>query len=242
MLQFSVVKVLFSLFTPEFEISSTLKIANLVSDLVGDRLDGQPTILPIPPNSPLAVPRIIMRSSDKLLSLSISPKRTNFEFKIPVESIVDMIDYKSYYSGLANFFSEFKKKLNLRVQRLGYATERFVIKEDAFSYIMHRFCKMDQTTVGKPFYQTKRFEIHSLKGYEWEGFQINSWVRIKCLPIKLRGNERKALLVQNDLNTLSSQEDPNANFNTTEIEKYFNNIPIHLDRILDLYFGKGISS
>ena len=148
-----------------------------------------------------------------------------------------MINYKSYYSGLANFFSKFKKKLNLRIQRLGYATDRFVIKEDAFSYIMHRFCKIDQTTAGKPFYQTKRFEIHSLKGYKWEGFQVNSWVRIKCLPIKLRGNESKTLFVQNDLNTLSVEEDPSANFNTAEIEKYFDNIPIHLDQILDLYFG-----
>jgi len=241
MLKFSVVKVLFSIFTPEFDISKTLKIANLVSDLVGDRLDGEPTILPIPPNSPLVVPRIIMRSSDKLLSLSISPKRTNFEFKIPVESIVDMIDYRSYYSGVANFFSEFQKELNLKIQRLGYATERFNIKEDAFSYIMQLFCNRDQTTVGKPFYQTKRFEIHSLKGYEWDGFQINSWVRIKCLPIKVRGNERNALLVQNDLNTLSIEEDPGANFNTNEVEKYFNNIPIHLDQILDLYFGKDVN-
>jgi len=241
MLKFGVVKVLFSIFTFEFDVSNTLKIANLVSDLVGDRLDGEPTILPVSPNAPLVLPRIIMRSSDKLLSLSISQRRTNFEFKIPPESIVDMIDYKSYYSGLAGFFSEFKKKLNLKIQRLGYATERFMFKEDAFSYIIHRFCNREQTTVGKPFYQTKRFEIHSLKGYEWEGFQINSWIRIKCLPIKVRGNERKMLLVQNDLNTLSSQEDPSANFNTTEIEKFFNNIPIHLDQILDLYFGKAIN-
>lgn len=238
MFEFNIVRVLSTIFTPEFNISNSLSIANLATDLVGDRLDGEATMLPLPQDAPPDIPRIILTSSDKLLSISISPKRTNFEFKVPLESIIDKIDYTSYYSGIANFFSEYTEKLDLKVQRLGYVTDRLIIEEDVLSYMLDRFCNKEQTFKGKPFYNAKRFEIHSLKDYEWEGFQINSWVRMKYFPMKAKDSERKpTLYVQNDLNTLPEDEDPGADFSTTEIEKYFSNIPNHLEQILNLYFS-----
>jgi len=237
MLEFTVTKVLSAIFTPDFNITNFLKIANLASNLLGDRLDGEPTILPIPQDAPADIPRITLQSSDKLLSLTVAPSRTNLEFRIPLESIINVIDYSSYYSDMPQFLAKFSAKLDLNVQRLGYVTDRLIIKEDALSLIMEGFCKKDQIIKGRPFHNPKRFEIHSLKKYDWEGFQLNSWVRLKYLPIKIKDEEIKpALLVENDLNTLSYEEDPGAEFKTTDIEKYFNNIPNHLERILNLYF------
>ena len=239
MLEFGVVKVLGAVFTPEFNITNALKIANVVFGIAGERLDGEPTMMPIPQDAPAEIPRIILTSSDKLLSVSISPVRTNFEFKVPQGAMVEMIDYRSYYSGMAEFFSKYSEALDLKVQRLGYVTERLIVKDDVISYILERFCRDNQTQKGRPFYNTKRFEIHSLKNYEWDGFQVNSWVRIKCFPIGTKDKENKpALLVENDLNTLSYDEDPGADFNAAEISKYFEDIPNHLDQILHLYFSE----
>jgi hypothetical protein len=236
--KFTVVKVLVAIFTPDFNISNSLKIANVAFNLMGDRLDGEPTILPIPQDAPADIPRVTLQSSDKLLSLSIAPSRTNLMFSIPLESVVDAIDYSSYYSKMSKFLVEFSAKLDLKVQRLGYVSDRLIIEDNALFLIMERFCNKDQIIKGRPFYNPKRFEIHSLKKYDWDGFQLNSWVRLKFLPIKLKDEETKpALLVQNDLNTLSYGEDPGAEFKAKDIEKYFDNIPSHLEQILNLYFG-----
>ena len=237
MLDFTIVNVLAAIFTPDFNISSSLKVANFANSLLDDRLDGEPTILPIPQDAPAEIPRVTLKSSDNLLSLSISPSRTNLEFKIPLTSIVEMIDYSTYYSNMSKFFVEFSSGLNLRVQRLGYVTDRLIIMDDALSYIMKRFCNTDQTSKGRPFYNPKRFEMHSLKNYDWEGYQINSWVRIKFIPVRIEDKIKPSLWVQNDLNTLSNEEDPGADFKTEEIQKYFDNIPNHLNQILDLYFS-----
>lgn len=237
MLELGVVKVLGAVFTPEFNITNALKIANVVFGLAGERLDGEPTMMAIPQDAPADIPRIILTSSDKLLSVSISPVRTNFEFKAPQETIIDMIDYRSYYSQMAEFFSKYSEALDLKVQRLGYVTERLIVRDDAISYVLERFCRDNQIQKGRPFYNTKRFEMHSLKNYEWDGFQVNSWVRIKCFPIGTKDQEKKpALLVENDLNTLSYDEDPGADFSAAEIGKYFDGIPDHLNEILNLYF------
>lgn len=102
---------------------------------------------------------------------------------------------------------------------------------------MNRFCKDEQTAKGKPFYNAKRFEIHSFKKYDWESFNLNSWVRLKCVPIKKEdGDIVPAVLVVNDLNTYSLDEAPEAAFSGTEIQSLYNNIPEHLNSILQLYF------
>ncbi len=238
MLEFTVVKVLAAIFTPDFNMSNSLNIANTAFNLLGDRLDGEHSILPIPQDAPADIPRITLRSSDKLLSLTIAPSRTNLVFNIPLDSVLDIIDHPSYYSDLSKFFVEFSTKLDLKVQRLGYVTDRLILKEDALYLILNQFCNKEKINKGGPFYNPKRFEIHSLKKYDWEGFQLNSWVKLKFLPIESSKDRaiKPALLVQNDLNTLSYEEDPGATFKAQDIEKYFDNIPSHLDKILKLYF------
>lgn len=237
MLEFSVVRATGAVFTPEFNIGNVLKIANLAMDLAGDRLDGEPTIMPLSQDAPPEIPRIILRSSDKLLSFSVAPVRTSLEFRVPPEAMVDMIDYPSYYSGMGVFFSDYSKALDLRVQRLGYVTERLTAKDDVISYVLKRFCDSGQTGEGRPFHGTKRFEIHSMKNYEWKGLRINSWVRIKCLQACAADGETKpVLLVENDLNTLSYDEDPGAVFTPSDMNRFFSEIPDHLDEILQLYF------
>ncbi|MEE8429942.1 MAG: hypothetical protein V3S16_01710 [Candidatus Desulfatibia sp.] len=237
MLEFTVVKVLAAIFTPDFNITNSLKIANVAFNLLEGRLDGEPTILPIPQDAPADIPRITLQSSDKLLSLSVAPSRTNLEFSVPIDLVVDVIDYSSYYSDLPKFLVEFSSELGLMVQRIGYVTERLIIRDDVLSLIMDKFCNKAQTSKGRPFHNPKRFEIHSLKKYNWEDFQLNSWVRLRYLPITIKDEENKpALLVQNDLNTLSYKDDPGSEFNTKVIEKFFDNIPSHLEQIWNLYF------
>jgi len=148
------------------------------------------------------------------------------------------IDINEYSSIASVFFSEFQKRLDLEIQRMGFVTERVEFRKDALTYILERFSNKKQIEKGRPFYNAKRFEIHSLKKYDWQGFSINSWVRLKFLPIRMKGvrQPEPILLVENDLNTLSTDEDPGAKFTENDIKKFFERAPGHIEEILELYF------
>ena len=239
MLDFKSNKFLASVFTPELTIPSSLKFANLVVSIIGKYVGEEPSILPIPQNAPPEVPRILFGSTDNKWGLNISLQRTNLLYTVDPASTKERISEEDFSSVASMFFGEYQKKLSLRVQRFGFVTERSWIGDGALNYILERFCDKDQISKNRPFYNAKRFEIHSLKKYPWEGFNINSWVRIKFLPIKTGDDETApAILVTNDLNTLSLNEAQDENFSDGQIVKYFNEIPLELKNILRLYFEK----
>ena len=237
MLDFTTYKFLAAVFTPEFTISSSLKVANSVVDLLGELVGEEPTILPIPKEAPAELPRIVFSSPEKKWTLNISPERTNLFFNISPTSTKEEINIDEFSSITSEFFVNYQKALDLRVQRTAFVTERSTIRNDALTFILDRFCKDEQTTKGKPFFNAKRFEIHSFKKYDWESFNLNSWVRLKYAPIKNEDGEiMPAVLVINDLNTYSLDEAPEAAFSGSEIQSFYENIPQHLGTILKLYF------
>jgi hypothetical protein len=234
---FTIYKFLAAAFTPEFTIPNSLKIANLVVDLVGKYVGEEPTILPLAKGAPSDLPRIISSSPDKKWSLNVSPERANIFFNLPLTATKKEIDTDKFSSIVSEFFGNYQKALDLRVQRVAFVTERSTIRDDALTYVLDRFCNKEQTTKGQPFFNAKRFEIHSLKKYDWESFNLNSWVRMKFAPIKIDGGETApAILVVNDLNTFSFEEDPEASFSEDEIKRFYEKIPRHLGEILKLYF------
>lgn len=237
MLDFTIYRFLAAAFTPEFTISSSLKIANCVADILGKYVGEEPTILPVPKEAPGELPRIIFSSPDKKWSLNLSPERTNLFFNIAPTSAKNEVTLDEFSSIASEFFVNYQKAFNLRIQRNALVTERSTIRDDALFFILDRFCNKEQTEKGKPFYKAKRFEIHSFKKYDWETFNLNSWVRMKFAPIKNEdGDFVPAMLVTNDLNTYSLDEAPEAAFSEEEIDSFYKKITQHLHEILKLYF------
>jgi hypothetical protein len=236
---FQIKKFLGSIFTPDFSMTNALKVASEAYEIIGDSFDGEPTILPVPQDAPVDIPRIILRTSDNIYHINISLLRTNFLAQLSPVPDSGLIDIDNISSMAARFFSEFKNKLNLRVQRMGFVTERVDFDQNALSYILKRFCNHEQIEKGRPFHNAKSFEIHSLKKYGWQGYNINSWVRLKIMTIHRQSDERgqPLLLVENDLNTLPRNEDPGADFSDAQISNYFNEANDHINKILQLYFS-----
>lgn len=231
---FRVIKYQGSIFTPELSISNSLVFIKVIAELLGEKLKGIPSVLPIPQDAPAEIPRMQFTSHDKKWRLTISLARTDLIFIDP--SISNPVDVNvGEFSGLcSNFFINYKEKLNIRVQRLAFVTERVLPDDQAANFIVKKFCKDELTQDEKPFNNVNKFEIHSLKTYDWKGYHLNSWVRIKASVLKT-GRIVPVLLVQNDLNTLPSGKESGRDFSQEEIRKFFMEIPEHLCGILKKY-------
>lgn len=236
MRDFRIVKFLGSIFTPELNITNSLKFLNVVAELLGDKLDGSPVVLPIPQDAPANIPRLQLTSSDNKWTLGMSLERTDLHYQNPSVLDKEIIEIEDFSSISTKFFSEFKRKMDLRVQRLAFITQRISPEKNAAYYIIDKFCKREYyEEKGRPLNNSKRFEIHSLKNYSWEGFRLNSWVRIKSIDYGTT-DSIPVLFIENDLNTLSAAEDSEKKFSAEDIEKYFREIPRHINVILGKYF------
>lgn len=231
MLNFRLVKVLSSVFTPDLAVTKAVKFLEVVNELLGDRLDGEPTILPIPQDAPGDIPRIQLASADKMWAMEISLHRTNLHYQPPF-SAGESMDSGEFGLIASEFFSNYQRMLDLRVQRLGFVTERVCPEENAAGIIADRFCRKEYLGAGAPFVRLRGFEVHSLKGYDWKNFTLNSWVRFKSGIHKKHG---PFVSLQNDLNTTPYQEDPDREFTPEDVIRFFERIPHHLNEILGLY-------
>lgn len=237
MLDFTTFKYLACVFTPDLKISNTLKIANLIVDLIGEYVGEDPTLLPTAEGAPSDIPRIIIASPDEKWVVNVSESRTNFFYQIPHHLKEEEIDAAKFFSIASNFLAPYQKGLNLRVQRFSAVTERLYLHGEALKYLQDNFLNKDQTEDERPLDNPKRLEIHSLKKYPWKGYDLNSWVRIKFAPIRIPDSEpTPGFIVINDLNTLPLEEAPEVEFSGEQINAFFTAIPEHLNDILKLYF------
>lgn len=232
---FRVIKYQGAIFTPDLSISNSLAILKVITDLLGEKLQGDPMILPIPQDAPAEIPRMQFTSQDKKWILTMSLARTDLIFVDPSTLEPDDVNAEEFSELCSNFFSNFKEKLDIRVQRLAFVTDRASKNDQASALIVKKFCKDELAQDGKPFNNANKFEIHSLKSYEWNGYSLNSWVRIKASDLRINEEVVPALVVQNDLNTLPLDKDSGRDFSREEIMTFFREIPTHLSDILKKY-------
>jgi len=234
MSEYRVVKYKASIFTPNLLVQDWLKFFNAIVALLKDKLTGTPIILPVPNNAPISIPRFQFISEDQKWQLSVSLERTDINF-VDSDILMDSsISDEEFLKVAAEFFYKYKLIQDIHIQRLAFITERIRPDERATSRILSEFANKDLMLKGKPFHEVSKFEIHSLKTYDWSGYHINSWIRIKSLDF-VADKIVPVMMIQNDLNTLSFEKDPKKDFSAQEIEDYFLKINDHLLDILRKY-------
>lgn len=233
MLDFRIVKFMGVIFTPGFNISNSLKLANDALELLGERLDGSSSVLPVPQDAPAEIPRVQLVSKDKKWTLTISLVRTDLIHSPNIEG-AEVLSLEEFGTIASKFFCGFKEKNDLWVQRLALITERLSFESEA-SYIVTKFCKNGLRQKKAPFSRVDGFQVHSLKKYNEFGFNINSWVRFKSVYTKVTESPIPSILMENDLNTFALEEDKDRSFSIEEIGKFFQQFPNHLEEIVKLY-------
>lgn len=229
MLEFKLSRLMAVIFTPDLIISNILQLANKFNKISGNKFNGEFFSLPVPKNALPEFPRLIMVSSDGNWKLEAFPTRINLIFSKPPGVNITPPNISDFGSFANDFFRNYKKETETRVQRLALVCEKYseCTGSPPARIIAEKFGKSEH------FLNSTTFELHSHKNYKLDIFKINSWVRFKSVYLADQ-TKTPALLVENDLNT--TNEENIIDFSETDIQKFFQITPNHIEDIFKLFF------
>ena len=117
------------LFIENFAFRNKLGIASRINEAVDNLFDGDPTMLDLPPEAPLEIPRIQLKDSKPVYSLNFCPNRIDFFYNDPGKPEKKLSDLKDEY---LNYFF---KIVALVKQEYHLSTPRLAIVLKALSEI-----------------------------------------------------------------------------------------------------------
>jgi hypothetical protein len=183
-------------FVTNVNLSDKLDVANKVKKGLGI-LDGDPTILPVPNDAPLEIPRIILTSKNKAFSCNISPERIDFvinKSKVP-ESNIDLEEEILKTSEILSKLIH--KSLNWSVYRLALISQfKHRPEIGALNFMKNLLSKQ----LGA---DSAELEIHRLKHIKVENFKSNQWIRFLS---QNSGTPDEFIRILSDINTLKTEK------------------------------------
>jgi hypothetical protein len=231
--EFSLRFVQAAIFTPEHSgFSSTRAVATVLSQFQG-RFDGELQVLPLPPEIPPEVDRVVLESKDASRRLSMAPARLDSVWQKKDDTLDFPLQRAS--AECVEVLQHYVSQSKARVGRLGLVTRRICRVENPAEVLIRRFCNDDSQR--EPLNRSESFELHNHKVYQplnWTtGTRINSWVR--CKSASLGVDNQRAIFVEQDLNTMAVEVE-SRRFTADEIGDFFRMASKEADEILQKYF------
>lgn len=194
-----------------------------------------PLVLPFTDEMPPQVPRAQLRSEDDAWQIEITPIRTNVHVQHIKGGDLDSMPDIGVYEKLGVLIAQVVERSKVPIVRLAGVSEFFHLPEKeppALSLAKH-FFKPD--FLKAPFNRPSTLEVHSHKTYEFDGFKVNSWVRVKnaVFEVPPKGAEADAIFFQSDINTLA---DSTREIPLDQIRGFFALLPREVLRVRRLYF------
>jgi len=200
------------LFIENFAFRNKLGIASRINEAVNNLFDGDPTMLDLPPEAPLEIPRIQLKDSKPVYSLNFCANRIDFFYNDPGKPEKKLSGLKDEY---LNYFFKIvalvKYEYHLSTPRLAVVLKALSdIETGANSFLQENF-------LGKaPFFKgTHTLEIHALEKRQMREFDINRWFRIKTA--RSPNGKDDILFVEVDINT---QPEKPKDFEKEEIREF----------------------
>ena len=162
------------LFIENFAFRNKLGIASKINEAVDNLFDGDPTMLDLPPEAPLEIPRIQMKDSKPIYSLNFCPNRIDFFYNEPGTPKKKLSNVKEEY---LNYFS---KIVALVKDEYCLSTSRIAIIVKALSDVeagSNLFLQKKFFANASFFRETHALEIHSLEKRRMKEFDINRWFK-----------------------------------------------------------------
>jgi hypothetical protein len=228
--EFAIGSVQTAIFASDHSAFVGSRIVAAVMRQFAERFDGEMQALPMPPDVPPNVPRVILQSNDGAWRLIASPARIDCYWTNLREEALNL---PQAVAQCADVLMSCIETRPVAAERLALIVQRMRPTEDPAKSLIQRFCNEDSQS--EPFNRSANFEIHNHKEYQPSAltYKINSWVRCQCTTIDPQSS--RAILVTQDLNTVVAQADPLC-FDTSAIRSFFSVAGEEADAIIGKYF------
>jgi hypothetical protein len=216
------------LFTPGVNVSKPLDVAQGLISSTGALFDGQPIILPIPPDAPPELPRIIVRNSSGTYTCNVSKNRIDFIFtdKAMAPSLKDKSEeFLNYLLSLVDFL---KSTLRTIINRIGtIASLVLPLNESSNKFISEKFLREHL------FDSTYEIQLGVLKKIQLTGYKANCWFRLNTLRNTKDISDDRAMLITFDVNT---EPEVTYELNKDQVGIFFNSAVKYIEENLKIYF------
>ncbi len=232
--QFTDIKYLASVFTPIYYFDANKILAESMREF-RDQCDGEPLVIPLPEGAPQDLPRVILKSKNKIWQIEFSNIRINVRADLTQNENEEINNY-TFIDFAYKVFSNYKSILEIPFGRIAVVVERQINIENSGLELAKHFCKGQwiNTVLNRP----EKFQLNAFKRYKINDRfpEVNSW-------IKSTGNVKKSYLelsrdiitVQQDLNT--PQENTNeSDYSLEEINEFLAIALKEMEIILKGYF------
>jgi len=220
----------FTIFTPTIAFSVGPVFAKLMATF-SEIFDGNPISLPLPPDAPKDIPRIILNTKDSKIKLEISESRANLFKFFSMEEKEDLDSFVNFIGLWGKFIEKYINFTNATVGRLAVVAVKGCECEDQGRVLAQHFCKPEYLI--EPFNRPENFEIHVHKRYKFDSFNVNSWVR--CKTGRSTTENKPLIIVEQDLNTLV-ENISETKFNNAEVKTFVTEALKEQKEILKKYF------
>ena len=229
-IDFEITSIQATVFTPSLSFAASRLLASVLGKW-GEVFDSPPISMPLPPEAPSEIPRIILQSLNMHKKLELAPKRANFFWLRQTET--DTIVLEDCLGFAANVLCDYVNIVKGKVGRIAAVLNRSLRNPNPGLFLAQHFCKEKWLTV--PFNRPESFEIHAHKRYSFaDRFNVNSWVRCKT-GLLVKPDRESIILIEQDINTVA-EEMETREFSAEEIKDFFRLVKEEFDSILSLYF------
>lgn len=225
---FQLQKIQTALFTPGINLAKPLDVAQNFINFTESLFDGQPVILPIPPDAPPEIPRIILKNSNDSYSCNISQNRVDFIFteKGTPRSLSDEKDIFLRY--LLLNVELLKNKQKVSINRVGTAiTFLLPLLESSNKFINEKFLKE------RLFTDVYEVQFGVLKRLKLSNYEINCWFKLNTLRNTEDPSDDKAASVTFDINT---RPDIYYDLNVEQVTMFYKSALSHIEENIKIYF------
>lgn len=222
-------------FTPELRDNSRRLIEIGLKKWRGF-FDETPISIPFPEEVPKEIPNVIFLDSSGAWRFEVSVGRASIIWRRRPEMNDDVL-LKTVVNDAATVINDYVNFAKTRIARLAVVVSRYVVHDDPGLYLAKHFCM--KQWIKEPFNRPQNFELHAHKQYSLlNDLCVNSWVRNKTGRSHITQDEKRIVLVEQDINTLSEESEVN-DFKAQEIVGFLDITAKEFDKILSLYYPKG---
>lgn len=183
------------------DLSDKLKVAQLAKASFGDVLDGEPTILPLPNDAPLEIPRVVLQSKNNIHLCNIAGNRLDFIIRIPEGGeYMSIVDFKTSMPKIVDSLNNILlTELLVKPFRLGLILTYVALpKIGGLSFVKKYF-------IGENKDLSVEAQVHKLTIESIDSIKVNNWIRVIAKENTLPTGENP-LTVTSDVNSLITEK------------------------------------